>query len=67
MALKVPIKCEQNYAQIEKEMLAIVFGCARFYDYVYGLWEVVLEMILKKPLHQAPAWLQKMNNNIILQ
>ena len=27
---------EQNYAQIEKEMLAITFGCERFYDYLYG-------------------------------
>jgi len=27
---------EQRYAQIEKEMLAIVFGAERFHQYVYG-------------------------------
>ena len=26
---------EQNYSQIEKEMLAVVFGCIRFHQYVY--------------------------------
>ena len=58
---------QQNYAQIEKEMLAIVFGCTRFHEYIYGLPNVEtekdhkpLEAILKKPLHQAPARLQRM-------
>lgn len=27
---------QQNYAQIEKEMLAIVFGCESFHDYLYA-------------------------------
>ena len=60
-------RSQVNYAQIEKEMLAIVFGCTRFHDYVYGLKEVQietdhkpLEAILKKPLHQAPVRLQRM-------
>lgn len=58
---------QKNYAQIEKEMLAIVFGCERFHEYVYGQPCVVvesdhkpLEMIFRKPLHQAPMRLQKM-------
>ena len=58
---------QQNYAQIEKEMLAVVFGCTKFYDYIYGMPNVEvesdhkpLESILKKPLHQAPVRLQKM-------
>ena len=52
---------QQNYAQIEKEMLAIVFGCVKFHDYIYGLPNVTvetdhkpLETILTKPLHAAP-------------
>lgn len=58
---------QQNYAQIEKEMLAIVYGCTKFHDYIFGMPSVELEtdhkpleMILKKPLHQAPPRLQKM-------
>ena len=27
---------EVQYAQIEKEMLAIFFGCKRFHQYLYG-------------------------------
>ena len=27
---------EINYAQIEKEMFAILFGCRRFHQYIYG-------------------------------
>jgi hypothetical protein len=60
-------KSEKNYAQIEKEMLAIVFGCTRFHDYIYGMVGVTvetdhkpLESILKKPLYQAPSRLQRM-------
>ena len=66
-ASKALTKSQQNYAQIEKEMLAIVFGCTRFHEYIYGMPQVEietdhkpLEAILKKPLHQAPARLQKM-------
>ena len=48
-------------------MLASVFGCTKFHNYIYGLPNVnietdhkPLEFILKKPLHQAPARLQRM-------
>ena len=58
---------QQNYAQIEKEMLAVVFGCTKFHDYIYGVPNVKvesghkpLEAILKKPLCQAPLRLQRM-------
>ena len=57
---------EQNYAQIEKELLAVVFGCKRFHHYVYGHEVTVqsdhkpLESIFKKPLHAAPPRLQRM-------
>ena len=58
---------ETRYAQIEKELLAIVFACERFEPYVYGRDEVhvesdhqPLESIFLKPLHSAPKRLQRM-------
>ena len=27
---------EKNYVQIEKELLAIMYGCTKFHQYVYG-------------------------------
>ncbi|XP_046858591.1 uncharacterized protein K02A2.6-like [Xenia sp. Carnegie-2017] len=59
-------ECQKKYAQIEKELLAIVFGCEKFHDYIYGRDVNVetdhkpLEQIFKKPLHQSPLRLQKM-------
>ena len=32
---------EQNYSQIKKETLSIVFSCEKFHEYVYGLRFVV--------------------------
>ena len=57
---------ETNYSQIEKELLAIVFGVERFHQYTYGRKVVVdsdhkpLETIFGKPLVSAPRRLQKM-------
>ena len=34
---------QQQYAQIEKEMMAVVFGCTRFHDYIYGFNNVTVE------------------------
>ena len=57
---------QTRYTQIEKELLAIVFGCEKFYDYIYGRQVNVetdhkpLETIFQKPLHQSPLRLQKM-------
>ena len=57
---------ERNYAQIEKELLAIVHACDRFDQYVFGREITVetdhkpLEVILKKPLLAAPKRLQRM-------
>ena len=57
---------EQNYAQIEKELLAVVFACERFHQYTYGRAISVesdhkpLEAITNKPLACAPMRLQRM-------
>uniref|UniRef100_A0A8C5Q177 Reverse transcriptase RNase H-like domain-containing protein n=1 Tax=Leptobrachium leishanense TaxID=445787 RepID=A0A8C5Q177_9ANUR len=58
---------EQNYAQIEKECLSIVFACQRFHHYLYGRDEITAETdhkplisIFKKPLLCAPKRLQSM-------
>ena len=57
---------EQNYAQIEKDFLTIVFACSKFHQYIYGKHICIetdhqpLVTILKEPLHKAPARLQKM-------
>ena len=57
---------ELQYAQIEKEMLAIVFGAERFEQFVYRRKVRVesdhkpLESILKKSILSAPKSLQRM-------
>jgi hypothetical protein len=57
---------EKNYVQIEKELLSIVFACQKFHQYIYGKKIIIendykpLESILKKPLNQTPARLQRM-------
>ena len=53
-----------NWAQIEKEALAVLFGLERFHQYTYGRpVEVVndhkpIQAILQKPLSQAPKRIQ---------
>ena len=57
---------ETRYAQIENEMLAIVFSIERFNQYTFGRHVHIesdhkpLEMILQKPLARAPRRLQLM-------
>ena len=58
---------ETRYAQIEKELLAVVFACHHFDAYIYGRSRVnietdhkPLESIVQKPLHSAPQRLQRM-------
>ena len=65
-ASKALTPTEENYAQIEKELYAILFGCQRFHQYLYGRDVTVhsdhkpLETIAKKPLCNAPPRLQRM-------
>ena len=58
---------EQRYSQIEKEGLAICNAFGKFDHWLYGKSDIEvhtdhqpLETICKKPLHKAPARLQKM-------
>ncbi|CAH2226702.1 jg3211, partial [Pararge aegeria aegeria] len=58
---------QTRYAQIEKELLAIVFALERFHQYVYGRSDVTietdhkpLETLFKKSLDGVPARLQRM-------
>lgn len=60
-------KAEQNYAQIEKELLACVYACEKFYCYIFGKNDVIIETdhkplvnIIMKPISSAPARLQRM-------
>lgn len=60
------LPAEINYAQIEKELLAIVFACHKFHQYIYGFHTKIhsdhkpLESIIQKPLHKASPRLQRM-------
>ena len=58
---RVMTQTEQNYAQIEKELLAIVYACENFDQYIFGRSNVIvqsdhkpLETIFKKPIHSSP-------------
>ncbi|KAK3528944.1 hypothetical protein QTP70_014164, partial [Hemibagrus guttatus] len=57
---------EINYAQIEKEHFAVLFGCKCFHQYIYGRQIVIesdhkpLESIMRKPLASVPPRLQRM-------
>lgn len=59
-------RTEHNYAQIEKETLAVLFGCIRFSQFIVGREIVVqsdhkpLQVIFKNPLLSAPKRLQRM-------
>ena len=63
---KTLTSCERRYANIERELLAIVWGAQKFHMYVYGRRVIVetdhkpLESIFRKPLNDAPPRLQRM-------
>jgi hypothetical protein len=65
-ASKSLTQAEIKYAQIEKALLSILFGCKKFHQYLFGREVQVhtdhkpLVSIPGKPLVQTPARLQKM-------
>ena len=69
-ASKALSSAQSNYPNIDREMLAVVFGINRFHTYLYGRpLRVItdhkpLEMIFKKPLLRAPPRLQRMLQKI---
>ena len=58
--------CQKGYAQIEKEILVIVFGCERLHQYLYGKEIEVesdhkpLEALFTKPIAKAPPRIQRL-------
>ena len=64
-ASKALTPTETRYANIERELLAVVYGCEKFHSYLYGRSFVIktdhrpLEQIHKKNLTQAPPRLKK--------
>ncbi|RUS85701.1 hypothetical protein EGW08_006577 [Elysia chlorotica] len=65
-ASKSLTETEARYANIEREMLAVVFACERFHTYIYGKEVTVqsdhkpLETIQLKNIAKAPPRLQRM-------
>ena len=60
-------RTERQYAQIEKECLAIVFSCERFIQCLAGRKKItvksdhkLLQSIFQKTIHAAPCRLQRM-------
>lgn len=58
--------CEQKWAQIEKELLAVVFACQRFHHFLYGREFTVqsdhkpLETLVKRDIDDVTPRLQRM-------
>ena len=67
LAPRFPSRTERQYAQIERECLAIVFLCKRFSPYLTGQKKIAaesdhkpLQSISQKSIHSAPCHLQRM-------
>ena len=58
--------CQSRYSNIEREMLAVVYGIQRYHTYLYARPFIIfsdqkpLETICAKPIHAAPPRLQWM-------
>ena len=64
-ASKALTQAETQYANMEREMLAIIYGCERFHNYLFGHKFTVesdhkpLAAIHLKPLNAAPPRLRR--------
>jgi RNase H-like domain found in reverse transcriptase/Reverse transcriptase (RNA-dependent DNA polymerase)/Integrase zinc binding domain/Integrase core domain/Aspartyl protease len=72
-AAKALTKSQINYPQIEKEALAVRFGCSKFHDYIYGKAPITIETdhkplvnIFKKSIEDAPARLRRIMHDVML-
>jgi len=65
-AARSMLEAETRYAQIEKELLSIVFACQRFHQFIYGATVEAetdhkpLVPLFIKPLNQCPIRVQRM-------
>lgn len=59
-------QAKQNYAEINKEFMAILFPMTKFYEHIFGGQVTVhsdhkpLGTIFAKPIGKTPAWLESM-------
>ena len=71
MASKALNSTEMNYAIIEKELLAICFGCKKFHHYIYGKPVIVetdhkpLVSIMQKPIYMLSSRMQRMRMRLL--
>ncbi|XP_055623431.1 uncharacterized protein K02A2.6-like [Toxorhynchites rutilus septentrionalis] len=62
--------CEQKWAQIEKELLAVVFACQRFHHFLYGREFTVqsdhkpLETLVKRDIDDVTPRLQRIEKTL---
>ena len=65
-ALHALTEDESRYAQVEKELLTATLTSKKFHDVIYGREAIIetdrkpITAIVNKPLHTAPARLQRM-------
>ena len=65
-AARAMLDAETRYAQIEKELLSIVFACERFHQFIYGTSVQAetdhkpLVTLFTKPLNMCPLRVQRM-------
>ena len=63
---KTLTECQSRYSNIEREVLAVVYGIQRYHTYLYARPFIIfsdqkpLETICAKPIHAAPPRLQRM-------